>query len=67
MAPIFHFLVNRQPHPSPHRPAFSLARDLFRLHIDRFTNRPRPRGARITLANHMRRQCDFTAIRQGKI
>ena len=67
--PALHWLclfVNGQPHPSPHRPAFTLARDLFRLDINGFTNLLRPRGPRISLTHHVRRERNFTTIRQGR-
>jgi hypothetical protein len=63
---ILYFLVNRQAHSSLHGPSFALARDLFRLHINRFANRPRPRSLRISLANHTRSDYNLTAIRQSK-
>src|ERR1019366_8697336 len=58
---IFYSLINRKPHPSPHRPAFALACDLFRFHVNGFTNRLRPRRPCLSLANHTRRECDGTA------
>jgi hypothetical protein len=49
-----------------HRPAFALACDLFRFYINRFTNLSCPIGSVISFAKHTRRQCDFSAIRDGK-
>jgi len=49
-----------------HRPAFALAGDFFRFYINRLTNLSRSCGSGISFAKYTRRQCDFSAIRNGK-
>jgi hypothetical protein len=63
---ILHLLVNCEPHPSPHRPTRAIARDRFRLHVNGFANRPRPRRPRISLPHHPRRECNGSPIRQTR-
>src|SRR5580658_6557168 len=63
---ILDFLIDRQPHPNPHRPAFPRASDLLCLHVNGLTNRFRPRRPCIALPDHAPREYYGTAIRQGE-
>jgi competence protein ComEC len=55
-SPLLERTVYRQTHPSPHRPAFARAFDLFRLDIDGIANGFWTRRACIAIARNMRRE-----------